>query len=33
MTEMGFFVLGLTVCLAILAVSDTVTQVVAAEVK
>lgn len=33
MTEMGFFVLGFTVCLAILAVSDTVTQVVAAEVK
>ena len=33
MTEMGFFVLGFTVCLAILMVSDTVSQVIAAEVK
>ena len=30
---MGFFVLGFTVCLAILMVSDTVTQAIAAEVK
>ena len=33
MTEMGFFVLGSTVCLAILVVTDTVTQAIAAEVK
>ena len=33
MTEMGFFVLGFTVCLGILVVSDTVTQAIAAEVK
>ena len=33
MTEMGFFVLGFTVCLAILAVSDTVTPAIAAEAK
>ena len=33
MTEMGFFGLGFTVCLAILMVSDTVTQASAAEVK
>ena len=33
MTEMGFFVLGFTVCLTILVVSDTVTQAIAAEVK
>ena len=33
MTEMGFFVLGFTVCLAILMVSDTVSQAIAAEVK
>ena len=33
MTEVGFFVLGFTVCLAILMVSDTVTQAIAAEVK
>ena len=31
MTEMGFFVLGFTVSLAILAVADTVVQTVAAE--
>ena len=33
MTEMGFFVLGFTVCLAILVVSDTATQAIAVEVK
>ena len=33
MTEMGFFVLGFTVCLAIRVVSDTVSQAIAAEVK
>lgn len=33
MTEMGFFVLGFTVCLAILMVSDIVSQAIAAEVK
>ena len=33
MTEMGFFVLGFTVCLGILMVSDTVTQAIAAEAK
>ena len=33
MTEMGFFVLGFTVCLAILMVSDTVSQAIATEVK
>ena len=33
MTEMGFFVLGFTVCLAILMVSDTVSQAIAAEVE
>ena len=33
MTEMGFFVLGFTVCLAILMVSDTVSQAIAAKVK
>ena len=33
MTEMGFFVLGFTVCLTILVVSDTVTQAIAAESK
>ena len=33
MTVMGFFVLGFTVCLAILMVSDTVRQAIAAEVK
>ncbi len=33
MTEMGFFVLGFTVCLGILVVADTVVQTVAAEVK
>ncbi len=33
MTEMGFFVLGFTVCLAILVVADTVTQTVAIEAK
>ena len=33
MTEMGFFVLGFTVCLANLMVSDTVSQTIAAEVK
>lgn len=33
MTEMGFFVLGFTVSLAILAVADTVVQTVAAEAK
>ena len=33
MTEMGFFVLGFTVCLAILMVSDTVSQAIAAEAK
>ena len=33
MTEMGFFVLGFTVCLAILVDYDTVTQAIAAEVK
>ena len=33
MTEMGFFVLGFTVWLAILMVSDTVSQAIAAEAK
>ena len=33
MTEMGFFVLGFTVSLAILVVADAVTQTVAAEAK
>ena len=33
MTEMGFFVLGFTVCLSILMVSDTVSQAIAAEAK
>ena len=33
MTEMGFFVLGFTVCLAILMVSDTVSQAIATEGK
>ena len=33
MTEMGFFVLGFTVSLAILVVADTVAQTVAAEVE
>ena len=33
MTEMGFFVLGFTVCLAILMVSDTVSQAIASEIK
>ena len=33
MTEMGFFVLVFTVCLAILVVSDTVTQAIAVEAK
>ena len=33
MTEMGFFVLGFTVCLAILMVSDPVSQAIAAEAK
>ena len=33
MTVMGFFVLGFTVCLAIMVVSDTVTKAIAAEVK
>ena len=33
MTEMGFFVLGFTVCLGILVVADTVVQTVAAELK
>ena len=33
MTEMGFFVLGFTVCLGILVVADAVVQTVAAEVK
>ena len=33
MTEMGFFVLGFTVCLAILMVSDTVIQAMAAKKK
>ena len=33
MTEMGFFVLGFTVSLAILVVADTIVQTVAAEAK
>ena len=33
MTEMGFFVLGFTVSLAILVVADAVLQTVAAEAK
>ena len=33
MTEMGFFVLGYTVSLAILVVADAVVQTVAAEAK
>ena len=33
MTEMGFFVLGFTVSLAILVVADAVVKTVAAEVK
>ena len=33
MTEMGFFVLGFTVCLAVLVVFDTVSQAIAAEAK
>ena len=33
MTEMGFFVLGFTVTLAIVSVADTVAQTVAAESK
>lgn len=33
MTEMGFFVLGFTVCLTVLVVSDTVSQAIAAEAK
>ena len=33
MTEMSFFVLRFTVCLAILVVTDTVTQAIAAEAK
>ena len=33
MTEMGFFVLGFTVSLAILVVADAVIQTVAAEAK
>ena len=33
MTEMGFFVLGFTVTLAIVAVADTVVQTAVAEVK
>ena len=33
MTEMGFFVLGFTVTLAIVAVADTVVQTAAAEAK
>ena len=33
MTEMGFFVLGFTVSLAILVVADAVMQTVAAEAK
>lgn len=33
MTEMGFFVLGFTVSLAILVVADAVVQTVAAEAK
>lgn len=33
MTEMGFFILGFTMCLAILMVSDTVSQAIAAEAK
>ena len=33
MTEMGFFVLGFTVCLAILMVYDTLSQAIAAEAK
>ena len=33
MTEMGFFVLGFTVCLAVLVVSDTVSQAIATGVK
>ena len=33
MTEMGFFVLGFTVSLAILVVADAIVQTVAAEAK
>lgn len=33
MTEMGFFVLGFTVTLAIVAVADAVAQTAVAEVK
>ena len=33
MTEMGFFVLGFTVSLAILVMADAVVQTVAAEAK
>ena len=33
MTEMGFFVLGFTVSLAILVVADTIVQTVATEAK
>ena len=33
MTEMGFFVLGFTVSLAILVLADAVVQAVAAEAK
>ena len=33
MTEMGFFVLGFTVCLGILVVADAVVQTAVAEVK
>ena len=33
MTEMGFFVLGFTVSLAILVVTDAVVQAIAAEAK
>lgn len=33
MTEMGFFVLGFTVTLAIVAVADAVVQTAVAEVK
>ena len=33
MTEMGFFVLGFTVSLAILVVADALVQTVAAEAK
>jgi hypothetical protein len=33
MTEMGFFVLGFTVTLAIVAVADAVVQTAAAEAK